>query len=273
MRLDVRKLNADEIRVKPGKVNNGGVSLLLWKDGLCDYKILEESLESDMFQITYPDPGRCRISIWDTEKNCWVSKEGIGEGSSPKTLAGDALKRAGTAWGIGRELYTAGDMFIFKDKLKGWKTEKNDEGKDVAVCFDTFKVEEIRYDNDHISFIRIGIYQYGKKHGEETFCFTDRQTAPQQEPASKATKETKKDKPQNESPQNNPNSKSLNQNPIHDDEVILIGNCKGKKYGDVKDTPTFKSFLKWTRTATTSYQNPDCADQLARFKMLAEKSA
>lgn len=268
MRLDVRKLNADEIRVKPGKVNNGGVSLLLWKDGLCDYKILEESLESDMFQITYPDPGRCRISIWDTEKNCWVSKEGIGEGSSPKTLAGDALKRAGTAWGIGRELYTAGDMFVFKDKLKSWKMEKNDDGKEVAVCYDTFKVEEIRYNDDRIDFVRIGIYQYGKKHGEETFHFTSGQTMSQQKPDAVKEKE-----PKTTPPQRTTKPVGSNPDPIRDDEVILIGNCKGKKYGDVKDTPTFKSFLKWTRTATTSYQNPDCADQLARFKMLAEKSA
>ncbi|MDL2236801.1 hypothetical protein LJC56_03080 [Christensenellaceae bacterium OttesenSCG-928-K19] len=58
----------------------------------------------------------CTISVWDNETDQWVAKQDCGTESNiekKKGEASDAFKRAATAWGIGRELYTR--LFIWVD--------------------------------------------------------------------------------------------------------------------------------------------------------------
>lgn len=272
MELKTRKLEANEIRAKICKVNNGGVKLLLWKSALADLNILDEALGAG-YQISYPREGVCRISIWDEQKEQWLSREGIGEGISPKALANDALNRAGTAWGIGRELFTDKEIFIFKDKLKSW--EKTDEsGKPVYTCRDDFKVLNVEYQDDSISKLEIGIFQYGEIHDTVSFDFGSpekrKKTTPKSAPASSAPQA---DKPV-ESPKGNETGTGMNGGTeclICDDEKLLIGNCRGKLYKDVKDTPTFLSFLKWALHSSTRYEDPKAQDQFLRMKKLAAK--
>lgn len=277
MKLNMRKLKPNEMKAKIAKTNSGGVILLLWKSPLADINVLDEVLDTTDYEITYPSEGRCRISIWDSEKDSWVSKEGIGEGTTPKGLANDALSRAGTAWGIGRELFVPQELFIYKDKLKSFKEETGENGKTYYVCFDEFHVLDVKYELDTISYLKIGIAQYGKAHHEVEFDFSDsvaskkavnpvQQKAPASEKRETSQKESVNHEQKNEKiPKNSDKGEYL-----AEDETILMGNCKGKTYQEVKDTEIFVSFLKWAKKTSTKYDDPSKNEQFARIKALAD---
>jgi hypothetical protein len=89
----------------------------------------------------------CIVSIWDSDKEQWISKEDTGTESfteKEKGLASDSFKRACFNWGIGRELYTA--PFIWVTNAAIYKTTVN--GKDIFKCNDKFEVQEIQYDEN-----------------------------------------------------------------------------------------------------------------------------
>lgn len=117
-----RKLKADEIEIRPGRVKkdkNGdvtGYSLLLYKDARVDQKLLDETVGPLNWQKHYSrDNANCTVAIWDDEKKQWIEKEDTGTESNTeeeKGLASDSFKRACFCWGIGRELYTAPFIWI-----------------------------------------------------------------------------------------------------------------------------------------------------------------
>lgn len=111
-----RLLNADEIECRIGIVGKTGVSLLLYKDARVDAKVLDETVGPFNWQKSYSrDNQNCTVSLWDAEKQVWVSKEDVGVESNmekEKGLASDSFKRACFAWGLGRELYSAPFIFV-----------------------------------------------------------------------------------------------------------------------------------------------------------------
>ena len=111
-----RLLNADEIECRIGVVGKTGVSLLLYKDARVDAKVLDETVGPFNWQKSYSrDNQNCTVSLWDAEKQVWVSKEDVGVESNmekEKGLASDSFKRACFAWGLGRELYSAPFIFV-----------------------------------------------------------------------------------------------------------------------------------------------------------------
>lgn len=260
MKVKFRPLEAEEISVRIAKVNKGGVKLLLWKNCLADLTILEDALDTTDYEVTYPSEGICRISIWDPDKSLWVSREGVGEGSTPKSLANDSLQRAGTAWGIGRELYTTGDIFIFKDKLKSYKEEKDETGKDICNCYDDFTVSDIAYESGKVVSLKIAVSQYGKVHSVVDFSFS---TTPEKK---EARPEKREAVPEKEKAQSVTTAKF----PLAEDEIILMGNCRGKTYKEVRDTPAFQSFLRWAGIATPRYQDAAAQAQFEKIKSFAE---
>lgn len=141
-----RLLKSDEIDVRVGSVKENGLSLLLYKDARCDMNVLDESVGAFNWKREHTrDNANCIVSIWDAEKQQWISKEDTGTESfteKEKGLASDSFKRACFNWGIGRELYTAGFIWInakdctIKPKGQGFTT------------YDTFSVESISYDDD-----------------------------------------------------------------------------------------------------------------------------
>lgn len=152
-----RALRADEVDVRIGAVKEGkGVSLLLYKDARCDMNVLDETVGPMNWQKSYSrDNANCTVSIWDSKKAQWISKEDTGTESyteAEKGLASDSFKRACFNWGIGRELYTAPfiwvngatkrDRFRVKDMtVKDHKivsltiTNVDSTGVDKAVAF------------------------------------------------------------------------------------------------------------------------------------------
>ena len=144
MELIFDLLKADEIECRIGTAKqpkgeeSGGVSLLLYKDARCDMARLDKTVGAMDWQRSHSrDNANCTVSIWDSEKKMWVSKEDTGVASrteAEKGLASDSFKRACVNWGIGRELYTAPFIWI--------------SGNPDTLKWERFRVKAIGYDDN-----------------------------------------------------------------------------------------------------------------------------
>ncbi len=152
-KLSFRTLKAAEIDCRISTVSQKGISLLLYKDARVDQNILDETVGPMNWQRSHSrDNANCTVSLWDDEKQQWISKEDTGTASNTekeKGLASDSFKRACFNWGIGRELYTAPFIWIAVGDCKVVDSGRTDKyGKPVFTCYDKFKVSRIGYDTD-----------------------------------------------------------------------------------------------------------------------------
>lgn len=151
--LTFRDLRADEIDVRVAMVKDTdkvkGVSLLLYKDARCDMNILDETVGAYNWQRRHSrENANCIVSIWDEDKEQWISKEDVGTESNTeavKGLASDSFKRACFNWGIGRELYTAPFIWVSSPDVKIIN------GK----CYDKFSVHSITITDKKITGLEI----------------------------------------------------------------------------------------------------------------------
>jgi hypothetical protein len=152
--MDFRLLEANEIDCRISTCNQYGVGLLLYKDARCDQNILDETVGCMNWQRHHTrDNANCIVSIWDDNKKQWIEKEDTGTESfteKEKGLASDSFKRACFNWGIGRELYTAPNMFVFSKDLK---TLKEENGR--WTCKDGFVVTDIQYIDRNIVYVKV----------------------------------------------------------------------------------------------------------------------
>lgn len=147
-----RTLNANEIECRVAqagtRANGAWASILIYKDARVDQKLLDEVIGPMNWKNDYAfiDGNLyCTVSIWDSEKKEWVSKQNVGTESNTekeKGQASDAFKRACFNWGIGRELYSAPKIFI--DLNPGEYSLENGKVRCKAV----FSVKEISYDGE-----------------------------------------------------------------------------------------------------------------------------
>lgn len=144
----IRPLLASEIECRVGamKPDGSGCSLLLYKDARVDMRILDEVF-GEMNWKRHHDVVNgnlfCTLSIWDSEKKEWVSKQDVGTESNTekeKGQASDAFKRAGFNWGIGRELYTGPFIWITLEKNEVYQNKSNS-----LAIYTKFSVKEIGY--------------------------------------------------------------------------------------------------------------------------------
>lgn len=162
-----RLLKAEEIDARVGNVyvdpknpDRNGVTVLLYKDARCDMAILDETVGPMNWKKVYTrNNANCILSIWDDEKKQWIEKEDAGSSSNnfekDKTLASDSFKRAAVSWGIGRELYTAPQIFIPAQFLKCFNVEEK-------RCTDKFAITKIEYDDTrNISELQIKVVKTG----------------------------------------------------------------------------------------------------------------
>lgn len=154
--MKFRDLMASEIDCRSQSVKPNGLILLLYKDARVDMNILDETVGAENWQNKfYEHKGIlfCSLGIntnYDKpdSPDRWVWKDDAGVESNTeaeKGNASDARKRAGTAFGIGRELYTAPFIWIPADKC-----DIND-GK----CYDKFEVEKIIIEDKRIVALAI----------------------------------------------------------------------------------------------------------------------
>ena len=66
-----------------------------------------------------------------------------------------------------------------------------------------------------------------------------------------------------------PNTNNGNTSEFTDDTVILIGSCRNRRYGEVKETEKFKEFLKWIANSEMDYPDAARKEQIKMFKKLA----
>ena len=144
--MEFRLLKANEISCRVNQINDKGLTLLLYKDARVDMDILDETVGSMNWKKEYTRDNRnCIVSIWDSEKKEWISKEDTGTESNneaEKGLASDSFKRACVNWGIGRSLYTAPFIYIPASKVE--ITPKGNK----FTTYDKFHVEAIKYDKN-----------------------------------------------------------------------------------------------------------------------------
>ena len=155
MELKFRTLEAEEIDCRVSQIASNWLTLLLYKDARVDQNILDETIGAMNWQKKYlRDNANCVVSIWDTDKEQWVSKEDTGTESfseAEKGLASDSFKRACFNWGIGRELYTAPFIWIKAEDT----SIKESTTKGKFNCFDKFTVEAIQITNKEITGLAI----------------------------------------------------------------------------------------------------------------------
>lgn len=161
---EIPLLTANDVECRIKKITNEGAVLLLYKTARVDMRILDEVYGSMNWQRHHEVINNnlfCTISVWDSEKSQWVSKQDVGTESNAeaeKGQASDAFKRAGFAWGIGRELYDAPFIWI--------------SGK--VSKYDRFHVTDIQYDREKQVFTRLVIFDDKGKERYRLGMKTDR---------------------------------------------------------------------------------------------------
>ena len=169
-----RDLKADEIDCRISQLDEKGewLSLLLYKDARVDQNILDETVTPLGWQRDHKElKGNiyCGISIWDKDKQQWITKWDCGKESfteAEKGESSDSFKRAGFNWGIGRELYTAPKIFIKKEDEKGQNFETY-QRKGKLACKTSFKIEKIEIKNKEITGLAIK-----NNKGKRVFVYT-----------------------------------------------------------------------------------------------------
>ncbi len=155
-----RDLTADEIECRVGQCKSNGLTLLLYKDARVDMNILDETVGSTNWQnrfYEYKGILFCSLGInsnYDKPElgDRWIWKDDAGVESNTeaeKGNASDARKRAGVAFGIGRELYTAPFIWIPAEKCN------IEQGGNRYKCYDKFEIEKIVIKDKRIDAVAI----------------------------------------------------------------------------------------------------------------------
>ena len=139
-------LKAEDIEVRIGSTTKKTYTLLLYKNARVDMQMLDRYIGRGYWQREHKILGNdiyCRVGIWNEELKTWVWVEDAGSSGSieiEKSKASDSFKRACVNLGIGRELYTA-------PEIKLWKENENDD----SFKYKRFYVKEIEYKNGDIT--------------------------------------------------------------------------------------------------------------------------
>lgn len=145
--FNFRLLTPQDIEVRTAFVKNNYATLLLYKDARTDMDILDDTVGPTKWKNHYEcfkNTIYCTISIFDNERNEWISKSDCGEESNISAAKGessDAFKRAAFRWGIGRELYSTPRINIRLASNENQYTK--------------FFVKEIKFENKKCTFLTI----------------------------------------------------------------------------------------------------------------------
>ena len=157
-------LNKDQIEVRVGQVSQKGCTLLLYKTSRTDAEILDKVVGQGNWQkrfytlqgVGVGDSVRsivvCSVGIYDEDKHEWIWKDDSGTESQveqDKGVCSDAFKRAsgGSCWGIGRELYYTGFIFVKVPTQQ----KQNGKGYELTDRFQTFEVKEISWNENPLT--------------------------------------------------------------------------------------------------------------------------
>lgn len=162
-----KPLDVHQIDFRVQSINKGGyATILAYKDARIDMQRLDEVVGPLNWKRSHlHNNHNCVVSIWDQDKNEWVSKEDVGTESNTekeKGLASDSFKRACFNWGIGRELYDYpiisiklnSDEYIsdggrqrqtWNLRLREWSWASKFEGKKIVALAAKDNNDVVRY--------------------------------------------------------------------------------------------------------------------------------
>ena len=151
--MKFRTLRADEIECRVKQTTAKGNIVLLYKTARTDMDLLDETVGAENWYKTYQEiKGNlyCTLFVrcgdeWIGKQDCGIESRADDEGNEKKGEASDAFKRAGFAWGIGRELYTSPFVLIPCD------VEPIGNGRYKPKTNHYYEVSEIAYDGNRIS--------------------------------------------------------------------------------------------------------------------------
>ena len=160
-KISFRKLKAEEIECRVGQKSKDGskYSVLLYKTARTDMEILDEvfgaeNWQSEHYEVKGKDFCKIGICVDRGDKSEWVWKSDCGSETNVEAEKGessDSFKRAGFQWGIGRELYTAPQIWLKSD-----------------ISPYTLSVKKIEYSGKEISHLVI------ESKGEEVFSYSSK---------------------------------------------------------------------------------------------------
>lgn len=148
----MRSLLPCEIELRVSTIKENGLQLLLYKTARVDMAFLDDLYTPFGWSCEYAEiKGNlfCGISVktehgWVTKWDCGIESRESG-GNEKKGEASDAFKRAGTKWGIGRELYTSPFIWVGSDKVAITKDSRGN-----YTTHDRFSVSSIAVENGNI---------------------------------------------------------------------------------------------------------------------------
>ena len=152
-----KPLDVSEIDFRLQSINKGGyATILAYKDARADMNRLDESVGALNWKREHSRDNRnCVVSIWDSDKKQWISKEDTGTESfteKEKGLASDSFKRACFNWGIGRELYDM-PLIIIKLNNNEFKVIENKVKPTYEFNLKKWKWTLTRYENGNIKVL------------------------------------------------------------------------------------------------------------------------
>lgn len=169
-----RLLKASEIDVRVQQIYKAGekvkARLLLYKDARVDMMLLDEHFGVLGWQRehTFIDgKNYCTVSVRNDQTGEWIKKQDVGVESMTEKTKGessDAFKRACTCLGIGRELYSAGNITV-ELTIGEYYTKKDTRGNEALALsnFVHFRVGEIDYDTQTRTIEAIKIVDHNGK--------------------------------------------------------------------------------------------------------------
>lgn len=173
-----RDLTENDIDVRVGQLGENWAMIMLYKDARVDMAILDETVGAERWQRKhYECKGNlfCSIGI-KCDNGEWVWKDDVGAndndngtGIQTKGESSDSFKRAGTNWGIGRELYTIRNCIAHNVN-----TTKNKKGK--LVLDGDLYVEKIKIENKII----VGLSIKQERNNKRVFVYS-KETKPKEE--------------------------------------------------------------------------------------------
>lgn len=147
-----RTLLPDEIDVRVQQVIDSTKKkavLLLYKNARIDMDLLDEQFGCLGWQREHnfkDGKNYCKVSVYDSTKQMWISKEDVGIESKTEETKGeasDSFKRACVNLGIGRELYSAPSILVDINDDE-WSMNKK-SGKPAINSWIKFRVHTIEY--------------------------------------------------------------------------------------------------------------------------------
>lgn len=172
MEKEIPLLTASDVELRIAQIQQTKTGvyavLLAYKNSRVDMRILDECFGSMNWKREHTViDGRlfCTVSVYDEQKQEWISKQDVGVPSNTEATKGeasDAFKRACFNWKIGRELYSVPDI-RFKLNEEEYFTGSNGKPKSYAKFY---VGADMTYDKEQNKFTKFVVFD---KDGKERF--------------------------------------------------------------------------------------------------------